>query len=189
MASPTSPLTVRRRGALGLGSWVRGSGTDGDLRHSDPDFHRSVSQTSFSLQEPGETEKADRYRVRPKSGRKQKPQRSMTYRVWKCIALIVMLAILLTGAILVMLRFRCKYFFFSTGLVQLYSAGLPLRSCRTIGALSVQGALPFVQFFVGLQWDSKLRPSDYQTDALPPDHAGIIIARFRCECCHCQVQV
>ena len=30
------------------------------------------------------------------------------------------------------------FFFFSTGLVRLYIAGLPLRSCRTIGAPSVQ---------------------------------------------------
>ena len=29
---------------------------------------------------------------------------------------------------------------FSTGLVRLYIAGLPLRSCRTIGAPSVQGS-------------------------------------------------
>ena len=35
---------------------------------------------------------------------------------------------------------------FSTGLVQLYIAGLPLRSCWTIGAPSVQGAFPNVQF-------------------------------------------
>ena len=32
------------------------------------------------------------------------------------------------------------FFFFSTGLVRLYIAGLPLRSCRTIGAHSVQGS-------------------------------------------------
>ena len=31
-------------------------------------------------------------------------------------------------------------FCFSTGLVRLYIAGLPLRSCRTIGAPSVQGS-------------------------------------------------
>ena len=33
------------------------------------------------------------------------------------------------------------FFFFSTGLVRLYIAGLPLRSCRTIGAPSVQGSV------------------------------------------------
>ena len=32
------------------------------------------------------------------------------------------------------------FFCFSTGLVRLYIAGLPLRSCRTIGAPSVQGS-------------------------------------------------
>ena len=32
------------------------------------------------------------------------------------------------------------FFGFSTGLVWLYIAGLPLRSCRTIGAPSVQGS-------------------------------------------------
>ena len=35
----------------------------------------------------------------------------------------------------------CFFLFgFSTGLVRLYIAGLPLRSCRTIGAPSVQGS-------------------------------------------------
>ena len=45
------------------------------------------------------------------------------------------------------LRTICTYheyfvfvFVFSTGLVRLYIAGLPLRSCRTIGAPSVQGS-------------------------------------------------
>ena len=32
------------------------------------------------------------------------------------------------------------FFFFPTGLVQLNIAGLPLRSCQTIGAPSVQGS-------------------------------------------------
>ena len=32
------------------------------------------------------------------------------------------------------------FFFFPTGLVHLYIAGLPLRSCRTSGAPSVQGS-------------------------------------------------
>ena len=32
------------------------------------------------------------------------------------------------------------FVFFPTGLVRLYIAGLPLRSCRTIGAPSVQGS-------------------------------------------------
>ena len=41
-----------------------------------------------------------------------------------------------------------SFFFpvFSLGLVQLYIAGLPLRSCWTTGAPSVQGAFPNVQF-------------------------------------------
>ena len=41
-------------------------------------------------------------------------------------------------------------FCFSTGLVQLYIAGLPLRSCQTIGAPSVQGSAqgPFFSFLV-----------------------------------------
>ena len=38
-------------------------------------------------------------------------------------------------------------FFLSTGLVRLYIAGLPLRSCQTIGAPPVQGS-PNVRFFV-----------------------------------------
>ena len=38
--------------------------------------------------------------------------------------------------------FKNTFFFFgfSTGLVRLYIAGLPLRSCRPIGASSVQGS-------------------------------------------------
>ena len=39
-------------------------------------------------------------------------------------------------------------FFFSTGLVRLYIAGLPLRSCRTIGAPSVQGSLQCAFFLL-----------------------------------------
>ena len=38
------------------------------------------------------------------------------------------------------LFFFCFFFSFSTGLVRLYIAGLPLRSCRTFGAPSVQGS-------------------------------------------------
>ena len=39
-------------------------------------------------------------------------------------------------------NFSSFFFFFPppTGLVRLYIAGLPLRSCRTIGAPSVQGS-------------------------------------------------
>ena len=37
-------------------------------------------------------------------------------------------------------------FGFSTGLVQLYIAGLPLRSCQTIGAPSVQGSAQSLYF-------------------------------------------
>ena len=38
------------------------------------------------------------------------------------------------------------FFFSSTGLVRLYIAGLPLRSCRTIGAPSVQGSAQYAFF-------------------------------------------
>ena len=38
------------------------------------------------------------------------------------------------------------FFFFSTGLVRLYIAGLPLRSCQTIGAPSVQGSAQSLYF-------------------------------------------
>ena len=40
------------------------------------------------------------------------------------------------------------FFCFSTGLVRLYIAGLPLRSCRTIGAPSVQGSAQCVFFLL-----------------------------------------
>ena len=40
------------------------------------------------------------------------------------------------------------FLFFSTGLVRLYIAGLPLRSCRTIRAPSVQGSAQCAFFFV-----------------------------------------
>ena len=46
-------------------------------------------------------------------------------------------------------KIQFAYFFFpvfSTGLVWLYIAGLPLRSCHTIGALSVQGSAQCVFF-------------------------------------------
>ena len=54
--------------------------------------------------------------------------------------------------------------FFSTGLVQLYIAGLPLRSCRTIRTPSVQGSsqCPFFSFLG--QQDSNPRPGDYHAD-------------------------
>ena len=45
--------------------------------------------------------------------------------------------------------------FFSTGLVRLYVAGLPLRSCRTIGAPSVQGSAQcaFFLFLVAARFE------------------------------------
>ena len=54
--------------------------------------------------------------------------------------------------------------FFSTGLVQLYMAGLPLRSCHTIGAPSVQGSTqcPFFSFLVAAGFE----PCHYEADAL-----------------------
>ena len=62
------------------------------------------------------------------------------------------------------------FFVFSTGLVLLYIAGLPLRSCQTIGAPSVQGSAqcPFFRFW--LQQDSNSRPGAYHADVLPLRH-------------------
>ena len=70
-------------------------------------------------------------------------------------------------------KFFCFFpkFCYSTGLVQLYIAGLPLRSCRTIGAPSVQGAIPRSNFpsFYSCQWlDSNPSPHDCQANSLPP---------------------
>ena len=66
-----------------------------------------------------------------------------------------------------------SFFFlgFSTGLVRLYIAGLPLRSCRTIGAPSVQGSsqCSFFSFF-SLLGDSNPRAGDYHADVLPLRH-------------------
>ena len=48
---------------------------------------------------------------------------------------------------------------FSKGLVQLYIAGLPLRSCQTIEAPSVQGSAQYAFFFrFWQQQDSNSRP-------------------------------
>ena len=47
------------------------------------------------------------------------------------------------------IEFVFLFFCFSTGLVRLYIAGLPLRSCRTIGNLLCRG-LPNVRFFLFL---------------------------------------
>ena len=55
-------------------------------------------------------------------------------------------------------------------LVRLYIAGLPLRSCQTIGAPSVQGSAqcPFFRFWH--QQDSNPRPGDYHADVLALRH-------------------
>ena len=58
-------------------------------------------------------------------------------------------------------------FCFSTGRVQLYIPGLPLRSCWTTGAPSVQGAIPMSNFRFWLQQDSNPRPCHYNADVLP----------------------
>ena len=69
------------------------------------------------------------------------------------------------------LYFILFYFFgFSTGLVRLYIAGLPLRSCRTIGAPSVQGSAQCAFFRFWLQQDSNPRPGDNHADMLPLRH-------------------
>ena len=59
------------------------------------------------------------------------------------------------------------FFFFSTGLVRLYIAGLPLRSCCTIGAPSVQGSAQCAFFRFWLQQDSNPRPGAFHADVLP----------------------
>ena len=60
--------------------------------------------------------------------------------------------------------------FFSTGLVRLYIAGLPLRSCQTVGAPSVQGSAQCPFFHFWLQQDLNLRPGAYHADVLPLLH-------------------
>ena len=60
--------------------------------------------------------------------------------------------------------------FFSTGLVRLYIAGLSLRSCRTIGAPSVQGSTQCAFFRFWLQQDSSPRPGAFHADVLPLRH-------------------
>ena len=67
--------------------------------------------------------------------------------------------------------FLCVFFFFfSTGLVRLYIAGLPLRSCRTIGAPSVQGSARCAFFCFWLQQDSNPRPGAFLADVLRLRH-------------------
>ena len=66
--------------------------------------------------------------------------------------------------------FFCVFFCFSIGLVRLYIAGLPLRSCRTIGAPSVQGSAQCASFRFWLQQDSNPRPGDNHADVLPLCH-------------------
>ena len=55
--------------------------------------------------------------------------------------------------------------FFSTGLVWLYIAGLPLRSCRTIGAPSVQGSAqcPFFSFLAAAGFETHVLVLTMQT--------------------------
>ena len=62
------------------------------------------------------------------------------------------------------------FFFFPTGLVRLYIAGLPLRSCRTIGAPSVQGSAQCAFFRFWLQQDSNPCPGAFHADVLPLRH-------------------
>ena len=57
--------------------------------------------------------------------------------------------------------------FFSRGLVRLYIAGLPLRSCRIIGAPSVQGSAQCAFFRFWLQQDSNPRPGAFLAEVLP----------------------
>ena len=61
--------------------------------------------------------------------------------------------------------------FSSSGLVRLYIAGLPLRSCQTIGAPSVQGSAQCPM----QQQDSKPRPVDNHVDVLPLRHLGHVL--------------
>ena len=74
--------------------------------------------------------------------------------------------------IICILRKRvCRYFVFlffvfSTGLVRLHITSLPLRSCQTIGAPSVQGSAQCPIFRFWQQQDSNPRPGDYHADVL-----------------------
>ena len=56
------------------------------------------------------------------------------------------------------------FLFFSTCLVRLYIAGLPLRSCQTIGAPSVQGSAQCRFFCFWQQQDSNPCPGDNHAD-------------------------
>ena len=51
-----------------------------------------------------------------------------------------------------LVKLKDLFFFsvFSTGLVRLYIAGLPLRSCQTIGAPSVEGSTQYMSAFLFL---------------------------------------
>ena len=62
---------------------------------------------------------------------------------------------------------------FSTGLVRLYIAGLPVRSYRTIGAPSVQGSAQCAFFRFWPQQDSNPCPSDNHANVLPLRHFDI----------------
>ena len=61
-------------------------------------------------------------------------------------------------------------FVFSTGLVRLYIACLPVRSCQTIGAPSVQGSAQCLFFHFWLQQDSNPHTVAYHADVLPLRH-------------------
>ena len=73
-------------------------------------------------------------------------------------------------------------FFFPTGLVRLYIAGLPLKSCRTVGAPSVQGSAQRPFF---LCWSRDLNPDDRSVnmkcrrlnDVGHPDPLGIVMGK------------
>ena len=69
-------------------------------------------------------------------------------------------------------------FFYSTGLVRLYIAGLPLRSCQTIGAPSVQGSAQclFFRFWQQQDWDPQ--PGAYHADILPLRHCYCVLSSF-----------
>ena len=67
-------------------------------------------------------------------------------------------------------RFFHCFSVFSTGLVRLYIALLPLRSCETIGAPSVQGSAQCLFFRFWQQQDSKPRPGDDHANVLPLLH-------------------
>ena len=62
------------------------------------------------------------------------------------------------------------FFPFWTGLVRLYIASLPLRSCQTIGAPSVQGSAQGLFFCFWQQQDSNPRPGAFHADVLPLRH-------------------